>query len=596
MAQEWDEHGNSVAAAPQQEWDEQGNPIAASVTPAVAQAKPPAQPAAQTMPTGTYQVAKGGPLVYGQASPTVNALGGAVKTFGVDPMVGMQHPDTIWGKLGAVKEGLGQAASSAWKGVKGEMSGLAEHLGEGNATPFLGTPFTNILAIPDITARMYEGISSNLEGAGATIHKGIQNNDPRAIAAGVGQVVGALGQAHMMEQADTAWKFGAKQQLLDTVAKVRAEGAKHFSAISQADAAANQMQQVAGTHNIVGYINDLTQKINDRATAPSIRLQGTMEGLRTLNDMLNRQGPNQGNPLLNFDEMVRVRSRIGEELGKARRLDKAEGLGTAKSLDSQLLSELYGKMSNDMEGRAQQLGMGKSWTAGNGRFSELHTILDQTPVGDALKSPTGKQFFDALDSSEYGGQIRNIMSDWKAYGLDERFHSLLKETRGLRRMASSPEPGMPIQKRLGTAGLFAMAGIPRPFLTAYAGLMVKNALFNTFGDPAAWASGKLDEMAGVEGPRQMGPTPVSTPRPPQAGGMPQGEPTPFTGPEQRVGQTGPNLGRRLLDDPAIAKAAGSGAQETPVYDDIRAEVARKIAEAKTARGRAPHPPLKQGRQ
>jgi hypothetical protein len=108
---------------------------------------------------------RGAKLVDQPAAPTPKKEHGEfVKGF--SSSLGLSSPDLSWGQIG--KEVLGNTI----KGVTSEVGSLRKAVGEEKGIPVIGTPFTDVLAIPHLIARGAEGMASGLEGGSKDVASG----------------------------------------------------------------------------------------------------------------------------------------------------------------------------------------------------------------------------------------------------------------------------------------------------------------------------------------------------------------------------------------------------------------------------------------
>lgn len=76
---------------------------------------------------------------------------------------GLSSPDVTW------KQVAGQTFGNVKKSLGDEIASLRKSLGEDKATSVIGTPFTDVLAVPHLIARGAEGLASGFERAGADL-------------------------------------------------------------------------------------------------------------------------------------------------------------------------------------------------------------------------------------------------------------------------------------------------------------------------------------------------------------------------------------------------------------------------------------------
>jgi hypothetical protein len=73
---------------------------------------------------------------------------------------GLSSPDVTWRQV------AGQTYGNTKKNIGDELSSLRKSLGEEDGIPVIGTPFTDVLAVPHLIARGAEGLASGFETAG----------------------------------------------------------------------------------------------------------------------------------------------------------------------------------------------------------------------------------------------------------------------------------------------------------------------------------------------------------------------------------------------------------------------------------------------
>ena len=183
---EWDEKGNPIKpqAAGVMEWDEHGNPIGGATT-------PPAHEGA--LPAGSYQNRPKGPVLNANETPTRTA---AKRFLGAIGGLG-EHgelADSTLGTFANIPKSAGRFIANEWEQpTVGGRRGISTPLSPGQTT-------TARLLFPfHLGARGLEGIAGSAESAGADVYQGVKRNDPRAVAGGVGEAAGTIGQVEGAE-------------------------------------------------------------------------------------------------------------------------------------------------------------------------------------------------------------------------------------------------------------------------------------------------------------------------------------------------------------------------------------------------------------
>ena len=97
-------------------------------------------------------------------------------------------------------DALSQMGSSIKQfGVK-SWDELTKATGEENATPGLGTPFTDALIVPHVVARGIEGIASNIESSASDVEAAVKHRDLRGAAYSLGVMAGLKAQTEGAEK------------------------------------------------------------------------------------------------------------------------------------------------------------------------------------------------------------------------------------------------------------------------------------------------------------------------------------------------------------------------------------------------------------
>jgi hypothetical protein len=175
-----------------------------------------AMSSAPPMPSGSYQARKGGPILNANDSALHTGIVGLENSLGIT-----QPPTGIWDALTQAGGNLRKFAGQSWDELK-------QATGEQNATPGLGTPFTDALILPHMAAKGIEGLASGIENSASDIEAGVKRNNPSSAAFGIGNILGMRGQLEAGERGGKAIgdvtsniRAKASAPLADTVTKPR---------------------------------------------------------------------------------------------------------------------------------------------------------------------------------------------------------------------------------------------------------------------------------------------------------------------------------------------------------------------------------------
>lgn len=134
---------------------------------------------------GNYQSRPGGPVLNENQSPDQAGIRALEKSMGI-PNQPSSLGDAYKQQLGTLSDATKNAFNEWQEGLQRETGGNIPR----SLTAVLAGGMTPI----EMIARGIEGIAGGVESGGKSIAEGVKRNDPRAMAAGAGELTGAIGQ------------------------------------------------------------------------------------------------------------------------------------------------------------------------------------------------------------------------------------------------------------------------------------------------------------------------------------------------------------------------------------------------------------------
>lgn len=262
---------------------------------------------------------------------------------------------------------------------------------------------------------------------------------------------------------ENSWRFGGYKTLSDAVARVRAKAITNLDAINKADVA-------HGTP--MAYAPQTTQLLNDLTQTMASRDPAAMPGAKTAMEEITTAA---GKPM-SFQDFVNLRTRIGQLLAKA-----PEG-----SIDWGVLNKAYNDMTQFGAKRAGDLGMTSEWNNYNRLYRQYKLGSNEGPIGKALKNDpnpmnmrdaSAYDFWNALHDAKMRPQTKAALRDLNEnFGLPDSFLKLNNKLMDISDQMKSGGKWNNWRSRLGVASVFALMGVPHPFLTAYSAMLLPEML------------------------------------------------------------------------------------------------------------------------
>lgn len=262
---------------------------------------------------------------------------------------------------------------------------------------------------------------------------------------------------------ENSWRFGGYKTLSDAIARVRAKAITNLDAINKADVA-------HGTP--MAYAPQTTQLLNDLTQTMASRDPAAMPGAKTAMEEITTAA---GKPM-SFQDFVNLRTRIGQLLAKV-----PEG-----SIDWGVLNKTYNDMTQFGTKRAGDLGMTSEWNNYNRLYRQYKLGSNEGPIGKALKNDpnpmnmrdaSAYDFWNALHDAKMRPQTKAALRDLNEnFGLPDSFLKLNNKLMDISDQMKSGGKWNNWRSRLGVASVFALMGVPHPFLTAYSAMLLPEML------------------------------------------------------------------------------------------------------------------------
>jgi hypothetical protein len=354
--------------------------------------------AAKGLTKGLYDEAQPrGPVEQGQMDALSGAGGGAGSLLGYGlGLVGHLYDDT--------SSAMGKAAKAeafsrkTGEGIPGQLLSAAEQ------EPLIG-PMVQYAEKGGTKAFNPQSVGAAAEGIG---YATMQRAAGRVAATAVGDIKGPAdplawkeGLVEMSHQMLDKSANAAKRTLWDTRQKVSENVGNLINEISAKDAQASPN----GSINV----SDLIPKVEEIANAYKAQ-DGRLPNFDKIAGRVTQQNPN-----VSWYELHKLKT----EVGKA-------AIAASDPADAAAVSKIEAAIDEKLTARAKELDATIQNAAYKKQWSTLKAYEGQGVLGDLLKAPSGKDFFDILNDPKKSGPLGNMVKDLNNFGLPEDFRTKLR--------------------------------------------------------------------------------------------------------------------------------------------------------------------------
>jgi hypothetical protein len=211
-----------------------------------------------------------------------------------------------------------------------------------------------------------------------------------------------------------------------------------------------------------------------------------------------------------FNTIKQLRTDIGSAMSDAR--------DAGKYSEAKILGGMYKTLTEKMATRSKELGMSESFTKYNKLNETLRNMVDDGPLGDALRQDNGLKFFRKIREPGEQARLQDHLTGLSKYGLDVRdFRKTLADTKSSYDMAAGAYGSYMkyLGTKIGAGAAMSAAGVPHGFMFGMAAGLIGPkyaAALSELGTPMGKFGAPLE---GLQAQRTVeGPTPVSQPTPP----------------------------------------------------------------------------------
>lgn len=369
------------------------------------------------------------------------------------------------GMITAIPQMIRHPIDSIWQPMQQEKKLADEQIARGDKlSGYTHAALSGIPLVGPLVGSLGEqAATGDIGGAaakGATYYLGGKAFDPLAKAAkGVPEFItkGQEGAAiKAVGRLDGAAEY-VKPQIQKAIENVGTEVGAHAQAIIKADEAATAItgKPAIPISNVL--------RAYDKSANVLRQASQSMPKLDKVLKQLDAAGVSQApNMRASFEMVKQLRTDIGDAMSAARE--------AGKSGEASILGSMYKDLTDGMKARANELKMSDSFTKYNVLNTKLRNMLDDGPIGKALKADNGLKFFSKLKETGEAAKLDAHLKSLEQYGLDTKaFQRVLKDTESSYKMASGAYQSYMryLTTRLTIGGLASTVGIPHGFMSAW---------------------------------------------------------------------------------------------------------------------------------